>query len=311
MPSYQRSVPVPVPVHTRCPHPHTIRHKPHPAPLPIPPATHARPVPFLAQMLVYSMSGYSDDVDAVGAAGAPPQPATVSLEARLPLLAPSAVGLGFHHLSLHPCEALVCVRWQALDAAGSSTSTSTSTNANTNTSSVGAAGGPDAEAATTPAGYPTRTLAAACAVQAPLLCVLTTQRLLLLSPALVLLAAVSSLLPLPTPRPLSVADLSLTSAQLARAGPLFRCPITSVGWVGDAVVLGSADGALSYVTAGGGCGRLAGLPADTACPVVVAALPDRLAVLAPHWTTGRTQVGWGGAGRGEVGWGGLGWGGVW
>jgi hypothetical protein len=109
----------------------------------------------LVQALVYSLSAYSDDVDAgAGVVGVHPHPAT--LESRLPLLAPSTIGVGYHYLLLRPGECVCSVRWQPEDESGEP--------------------GAHKPGSTT--------LGTAVALSGPLVCVLTSQRVLLLSPGL-------------------------------------------------------------------------------------------------------------------------------
>ncbi len=179
----------------------------------------------------------------------------LTAEQRFGLIAPTGLAAGYHSLVLQPHETVCAVHWQPL-----------------------------------PLNSTPGTLRTAIPTCGPMCVVLTTQRVLLLSPALTVLTAVPCLLPQPTPRPLSVAELMLSSSELAKRGPLFRVPVTSVCWAGSTVLLGTAGGALLYLTAGGRVGRLASLDREVWNPVIVAGMPDRLVVASSHWQTGRSQV---------------------
>ncbi len=124
----------------------------------------------------------------------------------------------------------------------------------------------------------------------PLLCAVTTQRVLILSPDLKILASTPSLVAATMPRPVSASEMMLSSEALQRRGPLFRVPVTSVCWVASTVLVGTADGAVSALTATGRVARVASLDMRAWNPVVVCAAPDRLVIATTHWLTARTQV---------------------
>ena len=246
------------------------------------------------QALVYSLSAYADEHGTSSGAHA-------TAEHRFSQLQPSGLSTGYHSLLLQPSESVCCMRWQVLDepvgaattapaVAGATPSTTPSTSSATPSSS--------SATASPTAGWHTRTLKECVAVCAPLLVVLTTQRVLILSPSLTVLTTLPSLLPQSTPRPLTVSELALPSEDLTKRGPLFRVPVTAVSWLGSAVVLGTGGGALLYATAQGRVGRLASLDRTVWNPVVTAALPDRLVIASSHWQTGRCQVRGDAVGRG-------------